>query len=212
MKTCKKCGFEKSFDSFYKHKRTKDGFETCCKSCKRVYQESNSTHIKSQKKEYSEKNKVKLKEYKIKYKEENPERVKSSNIKYRENLKKDPSFKRKIYKPKKTIIYSLRKNIYNCISKSLYRKGFTKKSKSHEILGCSYKEFVSYLESKFENWMNWDNRGLYNGEFSYGWDIDHIIPLSIGKSEEEIIKLNHYTNLQPLCSKINRDIKRDFYR
>ena len=23
------------------------------------------------------------------------------------------------------------------------------------------------------------------------------------------IKLNHYTNLQPLCSKINRDIKKD---
>jgi hypothetical protein len=29
------------------------------------------------------------------------------------------------------------------------------------------------------------------------------------KSKDEIIKLNHYTNLQPLCSKINRDIKKD---
>ena len=57
--------------------------------------------------------------------------------------------------------------------------------------------------------MNWNNYGIYNGEFNYGWDLNHIIPISSAKSEEEIIKLNHYTNLQPLCSKTNRDIKRN---
>lgn len=65
------------------------------------------------------------------------------------------------------------------------------------------------MESKFEDWMSWDNQGLYNGELNYGWDIDHIIPISTAKNEEDIIRLNHYTNLQPLCSKVNRDIKRD---
>jgi HNH endonuclease len=55
--------------------------------------------------------------------------------------------------------------------------------------------------------MNWENRGLYNGDFNYGWDIDHIIPISSAKTEEEIYKLNHFTNLQPLCSKYNRDLK-----
>ena len=68
---------------------------------------------------------------------------------------------------------------------------------------------LKYLESKFEDWMNCENYGLYNGELNYGWDIDHKIPLSSGKTEEKIIELNHYTNLQPLCSKINRDIKKD---
>ena len=43
----------------------------------------------------------------------------------------------------------------------------------------------------------------------YGWDIDHKIPLASAETEEELLKLNHYTNLQPLCSRINRDIKRD---
>ena len=57
--------------------------------------------------------------------------------------------------------------------------------------------------------MTWYNYGKYNGELNYGWDIDHIIPISSARSEENIIKLNHYTNLQPLCSKINRDIKKD---
>ncbi len=57
--------------------------------------------------------------------------------------------------------------------------------------------------------MSWDNYGKYNGELYYGWDIDHIIPSTSANTEDEIYMLNHYTNLQPLCSKINRDIKID---
>lgn len=38
--------------------------------------------------------------------------------------------------------------------------------------------------------MDWNNQGLYNGEFDYGWDIDHILPISIAITEEDVIKLN----------------------
>ena len=68
------------------------------------------------------------------------------------------------------------------------------------------------MESKFEPWMNWSNRGNWNGnpkKMNTAWDIDHIIPLSSATNEDEIIKLNHYTNLQPLCSYINRHVKRN---
>lgn len=57
--------------------------------------------------------------------------------------------------------------------------------------------------------MNWDNYGLYNGEPKYGWDIDYKIPTSSAITEEDVIKLNHYSNLQPLCSYVNRVVKRD---
>jgi hypothetical protein len=62
-----------------------------------------------------------------------------------------------------------------------------------------------YIESKFKEGMSWDNYGVY------GWHLDHIIPLSSAKNEEELKSLCHYTNLQPLwafdnLSKFNKII------
>lgn len=95
-------------------------------------------------------------------------------------------------------------NIEKCFD--LYHKD---KSKKVDILDCSIVEFRIYLESKFDSWMTWDNHGKYNGELNYGWDMDHIIPMASAKNEEEVIRLNHYTNFQPLDSYENRVIKRD---
>jgi hypothetical protein len=95
-------------------------------------------------------------------------------------------------------------NIRSLIGISIRNYGYYKSTKTTNILGCDVEYFKRYLESKFEQWMNWENYGKYNGELNYGWDIDHIIPISSAKNEEELIKLNHYTNLQPLCSKNNR--------
>jgi hypothetical protein len=87
--------------------------------------------------------------------------------------------------------------------------GYKKNTRTYKILGCTYDEFKLHIESKFEEWMNWDNYGRYNGEENYGWHLDHIIPLSSVTTEEDIIRLNHYSNIQPLCSYINRYVKRD---
>ena len=64
-------------------------------------------------------------------------------------------------------------------------------------MGCSYQDFIIYLEQKFTDGMSWDNYGLY------GWHIDHIIPLSSATDELSLEKLCHYTNLQPLWAKDN---------
>jgi hypothetical protein len=109
-------------------------------------------------------------------------------------------------------MYRLYQLVSAIIRKSFNYNGYKKNSRTYEIIGISFEELKIYLESKFEDWMTWENRGLYNGEFNYGWDIDHIIPLSSAKSEEDIIRLNHYTNLQPLCSYINRNIKKNNYK
>ena len=106
-------------------------------------------------------------------------------------------------------VFKLRTNMTASISKAIKRKNWKKTSKTEQMLGCSFEQFKQHIESKFESWMTWDNRGLYNGLPNYGWDVDHIIPVSSAKTIEELHKLCHYTNLQPLCSYINRDIKRN---
>lgn len=181
----------------------------------------NRERILKSRKEYAEKNNDKIVEYQKNYKENNKEKLSKYKKEWHENNKTRRLLKMKEYsklnrnsinkymkdKFKKDILYKLsclmRGNINRVIKQKLDNK-----SKSCEILGCSFKEFKSYIESKFEYWMTWENHGKYNGELDYGWDIDHIVPLSSAKSVDDVIRLNHYTNLQPLCSKNNRYIKR----
>lgn len=106
-------------------------------------------------------------------------------------------------------LFRLGMNIRGLIKQSFKKKKHNKTSKTVDILGCSILEFKIYMESKWESWMNWDNYGKYFAKQNEGWDIDHIIPICLAKDKEELMTLNHYTNLQPLCSYINRVIKRN---
>jgi hypothetical protein len=123
---------------------------------------------------------------------------KKRNERYNIRLKEDPMFR-------------FRHNLKVGLRKNLKDLGSKKENKMIEILGCTYNDFSIYIESKFEFWMNWENYGKYNGDFNFGWDIDHIIPVSSANDKDELKKLYNYKNLQPLCSKINRDIKKDNY-
>jgi hypothetical protein len=81
------------------------------------------------------------------------------------------------------------------MAKAIKENGYLKARKTIEMVGCSKSDLKKYIESKFQEGMNWENKNL--------WHIDHIIPLASAKSVEELYKLNHYTNLQPLWAKDN---------
>lgn len=168
--------------------------ELLCK--KKIYYQENKDIIKEKKKQYRENNKEHIKEIRRQYRLKNKEKIAKQKKLYQEKLLS-------------TDIGKLKHNIRQAIRRSLISKGYKKKFSSEQILGCSIEEFKTYLESKFESWMDWGNKGQYNGTPNYGWDLDHIIPLSSAKTEEELLKLNHFSNLQPLCSYINRDIKKN---
>ena len=170
----------------------------------------NKEKLREYKKKYREKNKEKIKEYAKKYHEENREILKCKRKKYYEENKEKINERNK-KRRKNDPLFKLKNNIGSSLYKAIKSIDTYKGKKTEEILGCSFKEFKQHIESQWEDWMNWDNYGLYNGELNYGWDIDHIKPLSLCESEEDVYKLNHYTNLQPLCSYTNRCLKRDKY-
>ena len=107
------------------------------------------------------------------------------------------------------ILFKLSTCIRSNILMSFKNNGYKKESKTEQILGCTFEEFKQHIEQQFEPWMTWNNYGKYNGKPKYGWYIDHIIPVSSGTSIEDILFINRYTNLRPLCSYINRCIKRN---
>lgn len=178
----------------------------------KIYNNKNKEVINNRSKEYNDNNKEKIIEYRKNYYSLNKEKIDLKNKTYYLDNKDSIIKKQYIYVKSKKDTSDLFRLIFNIrlmLHKSFKNSGYSKKTKTYEILGCSFEEFKLHLESKFEEWMTWENKGLYNGDFNYGWDIDHKIPLSSAETEEDIIRLNHYTNLQPLCSKINRDIKKD---
>ncbi len=106
-------------------------------------------------------------------------------------------------------LYKIKQHTRRMIRNALIEKGYTKKSHTYEILGCSYEEFKIHIENQFTEGLSWDHREK--------WHIDHIVPLSFAENEEETLMLNHYTNLRPLLAKDNLDkgskilIKNDIY-
>ena len=145
-------------------------------------------------KKWWEKNKDKTKAYSKKWRQDNPD----YNTEYFKTYNSsDPLFK-------------LKHDVRHLINDSVRRGKFTKRSKTSDILGCTWDEFKQHIESQFEPWMNWGNYGCKSPSGPDAtWDLDHIIPVSSAVNEDDIKRLNHYTNFQPLCSFQNRFIKRD---
>jgi hypothetical protein len=91
-------------------------------------------------------------------------------------------------------VYKFSENIRALISESFKRgkNNFSKTLKSETILGCTIEHFVKYI-------LDLCPKGVTLKDFGrYGYHIDHIIPVSSAKTEEDVIRLNHYSNLRPL--------------
>lgn len=89
-------------------------------------------------------------------------------------------------------------NIRALTRNSLSSKGFSKEGTlTTEILGCTVPESREHIEKQFKEGMTWENHGA--------WEIDHIVPVSMGENREEIILLSHHSNLQPLWRKENAE-------
>jgi len=181
-KICSKCRIEKEICEFHKG-NDKNGYQYKCKECKKEYAILNVNKENNRKALWLKNNPNKRKESKQKYYINNADKEKFRNNQYSQNRKKTD------------IIYKL-----SCIMRSrlvefIKIQNITKKNKTFNYVGCTPQFLKEYLESQFVNGMSWDNHG--------DWHIDHIIPLSLSKTEEELYKLCFYKNLQPLWAEDN---------
>ena len=87
-------------------------------------------------------------------------------------------------------LFKLQENTRSLILASFKRKGWSKTTKTHKLLGCTFEEFRVHLEAQFKPGMSWENHGK--------WHMDHIKPCATAKTPEEFEALQHYTNFQPL--------------
>ena len=157
-----------------------DGKINKCKSCSRLYQ-----------KKYIQDNHQKYLEYGRKYYDDNRESQKQQKREYYINNKD------KYFKWQQEGMVKFKSNIRGLIYHSFKRNKenrYKKGKKTEEVLGCTFDHFIEHIMSLFTEGMTLDNHGKGSGF----WNFDHIIPLSSAQTEEELAKLCHYTNIQPL--------------
>lgn len=147
------------------------------------YRAKNIERIQQRDQAYKEENRERLNALQRRYQRVNKDRLNKYQRRYRkERMRSDP-------------VYALEQTCRRRLLIAFAKAGFSKKSPTKEMLGCNFEELKAHLESQFRDGMTWGNRGE--------WHIDHIIPLASAKTEAELLRLFHYTNLQPLWAEEN---------
>jgi hypothetical protein len=186
-KVCKHCGVEKMLEEFNKHRGCSLGRRPECTVCTRIsYSNNRESRIKSSR-NWQESNKERCVKIKKEWLEENKEYAREYSRVYSASRKgDDPVYKLKC---------RLRNLIYICVKKKLFSDRL--KTKTAELLGCCTSDFKKHIESQFKEGMSFENYGE--------WELDHKEPLKFAKTEDEVIELFYYTNLQPLWASENRE-------
>ena len=210
MKKCSKCEIEKNENDFYKGRNH-------CKECRKEYRKKHNEKNPDIKKKYGKKRWIENKEAEQQrnkeYRLKNVDKLrKKDRDNYNKNIVKQRDRAKKYYlnnkvKVKETQLKSFKKryqekpilklthNVRTRLNGYLKINNITKKNKTFDIVGCSPNQLKEHLEKQFNDGMFWDNYGK--------WHIDHIIPLSSANNEDEVYKLCHHTNLQPLWAEDN---------
>jgi hypothetical protein len=187
-KKCNKCLKTKQIIEFHKDSSRPDGKSYICKLCDqkkfKKWKNANEEKYKDTVSKWRQKNIEKLRE-------QHRKNAKKYRLKNKEKIQK----RKNEYEKKKMqndLFYRNKKLARKRINNALRSKNTKTNQRTESLIGCSIKEYILYLESKFQKGMTWANQGR--------WEIDHIIPccafdLTI---DDEQKKCFHYTNTQPL--------------
>lgn len=192
-KVCKLCNIEKETINF--RIINKKYYCSYCRECERKKSHKYRIDNLEKRKKYYENNKNVFNERKRKYykehKEKETKRIKEYKLK---NQQKVREYRKKYDNIE---INKVKSKIRGSIRFSFKRKGINKSLKTEKIIGISFNDFYKYLLQTYKNNYGYDWNGI---DLVH---IDHIIPLAIAKTEEDVIKLCYYKNLQLLKAKDN---------
>lgn len=147
------------------------------------YYAANNEVIKERSRQWSAANRERKKAYNLAWNKANPEQARRHQRAHeRRRRQSDP-------------VYAMAERIGASIRQSLINGGYTKRNRVSEILGCSFDAFATHIERQFQRGMSWANRAQ--------WHLDHIVPISSARSEDDVIRLHHFTNLRPLWAQEN---------
>jgi hypothetical protein len=158
----------------------------------KIYREQNKAKIAEYKKQWSNENSAQIAERMKIYRQENVEKLSLEKSRYaKANRPRINARQLKYDKQRRAVdpLYRLAKNTRNMVLRYMVDG---KRKRTQQIICCTYEELKLHIEQQFTEGMTWDNYGIN------GWHVDHIKPLASATCEEDIIALNHYTNLQPL--------------
>lgn len=180
---CTTCKIDKPLTEYYRSKKEKGGRKYICKSCFADYQ-----------REYHKKNYEKLRQKRIAYREsESGKEVRKEYLKSEGYRRSQRNYLRK--RRQSDPLFKMASNLRRRTRKAFDRSYWKKDSPTKQLLGCDYNKAFKHIENQFRDGMSWDNYGE--------WHIDHIIPLCSATTVEELEKLCHYKNLQPLWAEEN---------
>lgn len=157
------------------------------------YYQENKEVVLAQAAEYREANKQEIRKKDNAYKARNRELLRLKQSEYqRENAEIRNQYARKYRKNRRHMdkMFSIKENMRARFRYELAKRGESKQIKANEYLGCSWVFLRDYLAQKFTDGMSWNNYGE--------WHVDHIMPLASATTRDDLIKLCHYSNLQPL--------------
>lgn len=170
----------------------------CNKENTKEWRENNSQYEQTYKQENRERILLAARNNAVKWRLNNKEKHNQYSKKWaQENKSKRDEWRRKSEKKRLSsdIMYALSRRTRHRIAEAFRRQGFKKSGQTHQLVGCDWDLLKRHIENQFLDGMSWENRNK--------WHIDHIIPLASAKTEEDIVRLCHYTNLQPLWAQDN---------
>ena len=157
------------------------------------YYDENRDAVLFRAKQYREENKGEIRKRDNAYKARNRLELNRKQLEYQKiNAEKLNEYRRRYTKQRRSQdrMFAIRLNMRARFKFELAKRGEKQSTKTNKYLGCTWEFLRGYLASKFTDEMSWDNYG--------DWHVDHIIPLASARTKDELIKLCHYSNLQPL--------------